>query len=497
MDLVPNHTSIDHPWFQESRSSRDNPKRDWYVWADPKPDGSPPNNWVSSFFGSAWTLDELTGQYYLQNFLPEQADLNWWNEEVRDEFDNILRFWFDRGVAGFRIDVAHMVVKDRELRDNPPATDDDPILEQMRGQRPVYNENRPEVHDVHRRFRAIADSYDPPRMLVGETFMPKIDDVIPFYGAGDELNLAFNIPFVQLPLEAPALRAVIERTEELMPDGCTPVWTGQQPRRAAVPDPVGRERPGPRAVRADDAADPARQRVPLRGRRDRHGRHAAREGADEGPGLASRTSRRTRRDGARTPMQWTGDAGRRVHRRGRRAVAAVRRSVDQRRGPAPRPGVVPLADPRPDRPARRDPDLRTGAYASVDAPDGVLAYQRGGATVVALNLGSRAATVDAVNGVDPRRDPPVTRRRTGRRASLTLAPGEGAIVLLDASPARPELVLGTLKPDLRCRFDVPRIDATVRRRRSWAAVQARRSSTGQEFTIRSGRMPVSATRAQP
>ena len=105
----------------------------------PKPDGSPPNNWVSSFGGSAWTLDDATGQYYLQNFLPEQADLNWWSDEVRDEFDRILRFWFDKGVAGFRIDVAHMVIKDRELRDNPPATDDDPILDQMRGQLQVYN----------------------------------------------------------------------------------------------------------------------------------------------------------------------------------------------------------------------------------------------------------------------------------------------------------------------------------------------------------------------
>src|SRR3954467_4071631 len=173
MDLVPNHTSTEHPWFLESRSSRDNPKRDWYVWADPKPDGSPPNNWVSSFFGPAWTLDDATGQYYLQNFLAEQADLNWWNDEVRDEFDRILRFWFDRGVAGFRIDVAHMVVKDKDLRDNPPATEDDSILEQLRGQRPLYTENRPEVHDVHRRFRAIADSYDPPRLLVGETFTPR------------------------------------------------------------------------------------------------------------------------------------------------------------------------------------------------------------------------------------------------------------------------------------------------------------------------------------
>ena len=100
MDLVPNHTSDQHPWFEMSRSSRDNPKRDWYVWADPAPDGGPPNNWVSVFGGPAWTLDDVTGQYYLHNFLDEQPDLNWWSEEVRDQFDRILRYWFDPGVGG-------------------------------------------------------------------------------------------------------------------------------------------------------------------------------------------------------------------------------------------------------------------------------------------------------------------------------------------------------------------------------------------------------------
>ncbi|MDR3651170.1 MAG: alpha-amylase family glycosyl hydrolase, partial [Acidimicrobiales bacterium] len=146
LDIVPNHTSERHPWFVRSRSSTTDPMRDWYVWADPKPDGSSPNNWVSSFGGPAWTLDPNTGQYYLHNHLAEQPDLNWWNERVRAEFDDIFRFWFDRGVAGFRIDVCNIIVKDARLRDNPPATADDDFDAQLFGQRPVFNGNRPEVH---------------------------------------------------------------------------------------------------------------------------------------------------------------------------------------------------------------------------------------------------------------------------------------------------------------------------------------------------------------
>jgi len=109
LDLVPNHTSDQHPWFVDARSGRQAEHRDWYVWADPADDGGPPNNWRSAFGGPAWTLDEASGQYYLHNFLPYQPDLNWWNEDVRLAFDDILRGWFDRGVAGFRIDVAHVI----------------------------------------------------------------------------------------------------------------------------------------------------------------------------------------------------------------------------------------------------------------------------------------------------------------------------------------------------------------------------------------------------
>jgi alpha-glucosidase len=227
LDLVPNHTSDQHPWFQESRSSGDAAKRDWYVWADGK-DGGPPNNWISVFGrDSAWEYDETTRQWYLHNFLKEQPDLNWWNGDVRDEFDRILRFWFDRGVAGFRIDVAHALVKDRALRGNLPASDDDHPHIRWIGQRPDYNMNRPEVHDVLKRWRRLADEYDPQRILIGETYVLEVERLARFYGDGsDELNLAFNFPFAHSDFDLEQLRTCVETTYALLPVEAWPVWMG-------------------------------------------------------------------------------------------------------------------------------------------------------------------------------------------------------------------------------------------------------------------------------
>ena len=226
MDLVPNHTSEEHPWFLDARSSPRAGHRHWYVWADPKADGSPPNNWVSSFGGPAWTLDEGTGQYYLHNHLRQQPDLNWWDEEVRAAFDGIMAFWFDRGVYGFRIDVCNMIIKDALLRDNPPATEADTFEEQLFGQRSVYNANRPEVHDVLRHWRARADGYAD-RVLIGETPVEQMETLATYYGdGGDELHMAFNFPFISSPLEAAAMRSIVEATERALPDGAWPVWTG-------------------------------------------------------------------------------------------------------------------------------------------------------------------------------------------------------------------------------------------------------------------------------
>ena len=171
VDWVPNHTSSEHPWFVESRSSRDNPKRDWYVWRDAKPDGSPPNNWLSVFGGSAWEWDAATGQYYLHSFLKEQPDLNWRNPEVKQAMLDVVRFWLDKGVDGFRLDIFHAIFEDDRLRNNPfswryfPSHSEPGFFQSW-----VYNLHRPETFAFARELRDVVDSYSPDRLLLGEVF---------------------------------------------------------------------------------------------------------------------------------------------------------------------------------------------------------------------------------------------------------------------------------------------------------------------------------------
>ena len=157
LDFVPNHSSDEHPWFVESRSSRTSPKRDWYVWRDARPDGSPPNNWVSFFGGTTWEWDEETGQYYLHLFDRKQPDLNWRNPEVRAAMYDVMRFWLDRGVDGFRIDVLWLLVKHADFIDNPPAEamrEDE--TEWTRYDRPAF-EDRPDTHEIVREMSALSD----------------------------------------------------------------------------------------------------------------------------------------------------------------------------------------------------------------------------------------------------------------------------------------------------------------------------------------------------
>jgi len=224
LDLVPNHTSSAHPWFVEAASGRDAPHRGYYVWADPAPDGGPPNNWIAATGQPAWTLDDGSGQYYLNNFLPSQPDLNWWDPAVHEEFREILRFWFDRGVAGFRIDVAQGLYKDAQLRDDPPAPPGELVSNRF-GLQQVYSANRPESHGVFRDWRKIADSYLVPRLLLGETWVGDLSSLAAFHGHGDELQLTFNFPFIFTPFTAEGLAAVVAETLAQMPAGECPVWT--------------------------------------------------------------------------------------------------------------------------------------------------------------------------------------------------------------------------------------------------------------------------------
>ncbi|MGV3504957.1 MAG: alpha-amylase family glycosyl hydrolase [Adhaeribacter sp.] len=223
LDLVPNHTSDQHPWFLESRSSRENPKRDWYIWADAKPDGSPPNNWLAMFGGGAWEWDEKTGQYYYHGFLKEQPDLNWRNPAVQEAMLQVMRFWFLKGVDGFRIDVLWHLVKDAQLRDNPLNPDYAPGQATYNQLLPVFSVDQPEVYDLVRRMRMLANVHHE-RVLIGEIYLP-LEKLVTYYGSDNKgVHLPFNFQLLSLPWEADKIGAAIAQYEALLPAEGWPNW---------------------------------------------------------------------------------------------------------------------------------------------------------------------------------------------------------------------------------------------------------------------------------
>lgn len=224
LDLVPNHTSDRHPWFIESRSSRQNPRRDWYIWIPGEPD-RPPNNWLSAFGGPAWEYDAATTAWYMHSFLKEQPDLNYRNPQVVEAMRDVIRFWLDRGVDGFRVDVISYLMKDAALRDNPPRTDSsvftrrDPQGLQLH----LYDQELPENHEIIRGFRRVLDAYRD-RMMVGEVWA-RDQRALADYLRPDEIHLAFNFRFFMCPWEAAAFRAVVEEAESILPADAWPTYT--------------------------------------------------------------------------------------------------------------------------------------------------------------------------------------------------------------------------------------------------------------------------------
>jgi alpha-glucosidase len=223
LDFVPNHTSNQHAWFVESSSSRESAKRDWYIWHDPGPDGAPPNNWLSEFGGSAWELDPTTGQYYYHAFLKEQPDLNWRNPAVRAAMLEVLRFWLDRGVDGFRVDVLWHLIKDDQFRDNPVNPNHRPGDPPNHRVVPTYTTDRPELHAIVAEMRAVLDEYTE-RVLIGEIYLP-FERLVAYYGLHLEgAQLPFNFHLILASWNARTIAALIDSYEAALPAGGWPNW---------------------------------------------------------------------------------------------------------------------------------------------------------------------------------------------------------------------------------------------------------------------------------
>ena len=229
VDYVINHTSDKHGWFLESSSSRDHPKRDWYVWRDGGEDG-PPNNWLSIFGGPMWSFHDATGQWYRHTFLRSQPDLNWRNPEVVEAMMDVAFFWLDVGVDGFRVDAAHHMMKDPRERDNPPAPSDHKAPWKDMGEYDeylhLYDIGHPDVHAIHRRFREVVETYDRDVLTIGEMHIFDLPEWASYYGENlDEFSMPFNFHLMAADWDVPSVRAAVESVLWNVPAGAWTNWT--------------------------------------------------------------------------------------------------------------------------------------------------------------------------------------------------------------------------------------------------------------------------------
>ncbi len=430
LDLVPNHTSDQHPWFIESRSSRDNPKRDWYIWRDPKPDGSEPNNWLSEFGGSAWAYDETTGQYYYHAFLAQQPDLNWRNPDVREAIYDVMRFWMRKGVDGFRVDVIWHLIKDAGFRDNPPNPrfhEGRPPNEMILTQ---YSTDQPEVHEVIAEMRRVTDEFDA-RVLIGEIYLP-LHRLVAYYGNDlSGAQMPFNFALLSTMWSARQIEAIIADYEKALPSGAWPNWVLGNHDRPRVASRVGQEQ----------ARVAAMLLLTLRGTPtlyygDEIGMHQVAIAPEQVrdpfeknvPGIG------VGRDGCRTPMQW--DAT--LHAGFSEAEPWLPLADD-----FVHENVVNLdADAQSIlrlykaliRLRKETPALVSGSYVPIAADGDLLLYRResdDGAIVVALNLGAEPVSITAERiGLDGEilLSTHMDRDREGIHGTLDLRGNEGVVI---------------------------------------------------------------------
>jgi alpha-glucosidase len=438
LDYVPNHTSDQHPWFRAARSARDSSRRDFYIWRDAAPGGGPPTNWLSEFGGSAWQWDELTGQYYYHAYLKEQPDLNFRNPEVQAALLDVLRFWLDRGVDGFRIDTIHHLIKDQQFRDNPPNPHYVAGMPAHRSVLRTFTTDRPEVQEAIAIMRRVTDEY-PDRVLIGEAWLP-IDRMMKYYGVDlSGLHLPFNFQLIQARWDAAGLAAIVRDYEAALPAGAWPNWVLGNHDRSRIATRVGQDqarvaalllltlRGTPTLYYGDEIGMPDVP-VPLDRVRDPWGKNVP------GFGLG--------RDPERTPMQWTRAAGAgfttgtpwlplaedylarnvEVERADPQSILSLTRAVLALR--------------------RREPALSIGSIVSLDAGPGILAFRRehqARAFTVVLNLtphaqpvtlpdaSAAAALVLSTHPDRGPRDQPAGSRSGVTLPGVTLLPNEGAV----------------------------------------------------------------------
>lgn len=299
LDIVPNHTSNQHPWFKEAISSKQSKKRDWYLWHDPAPDGGVPNNWWSLSGGPAWQFDAASGQYYMHSFLAEQPDLNWRNRDVRHAFYNVMRFWLDRGVDGFRVDVIGGLMKDPHFTDDPVNEDykeTDPDFLRLKA---INSSNRPEVMEVITEMRSVLADYRGDRVLIGELYHP-IENLVFYYGKqGEGVHLPFNFNLMWVDWKARPVMDLVSRFEGLLPEGAWPNWVlgnHDQPRVAT--------RLGAEQARLAMMLILTLRGTPTLYQGEELGLENADIPADEIQDLFAKAGKGQGRDGERTPMPW-------------------------------------------------------------------------------------------------------------------------------------------------------------------------------------------------
>jgi alpha-glucosidase len=437
MDFVPNHTSDQHAWFIESRSARNSPKRDWYIWADPTPDGDPPNNWLSYFGGAAWTLDKKTGQYYMHNFLAAQPELNYRNPDVRAAVFDSLRFWLDRGVDGFRLDVIDRLTKDPDLRDNPPNPDyvqgrDNPMSALLR----AYSQNTPGIMDVIREFQGVFKAYGDERVSIGEIdyYSDPADQVV-FFGeqAGEGLDLPFNFGLLLLHWSAKAVRDFVNAYDAAIPAHGWPNYVLGNHDQHRLASRIGAAQTGMAAmllltlrgtpfIYNGDELGMENVTIPQHLVQDPQGVNL--------PGFT--------RDVARTPMQWSAEANAGFTTGTPWLPLAddyTTRNVDALRAA---PDSILNLYHRLLALRRETPALTLGRYFALDyTPDDCFAYIRQhdeARVLVALNFSHEPRTV-VVTGIEREGTVALSTRldREGERVELdkiTLRPDEGLLIAL-------------------------------------------------------------------